>query len=299
LNSLVAELQRDAIDSSVTVATLLRKALVVANKLRVGEFKDWIKLELNGYSSKENLPKYRVLNGEIKALNPINGLIPVILDDAKFAEKISRMCLSQPLAELERVANTKDTSSVVMMAFSSKVQAELVRVLNLRYNLYGVIGQSQVASIVEVVRNIVLDWSLELEKDGIVGQGVTFSDEEKEIASTTNYQINNYIGVMNHSQLQQSSPGALQMLEATNAPVDEIRRFLEILKSKLDELGLPAEHRSEIETDISTVELQCSSSKPKQSIIAACLQSIRAILESMAGSVIARGLLEQCAALLT
>jgi hypothetical protein len=54
MTSLVEELQRDALDSSVSVLDLLRKALVVATKLNIDEFKEWIELELKGYSDKKN-----------------------------------------------------------------------------------------------------------------------------------------------------------------------------------------------------------------------------------------------------
>ena len=59
MTSLVEELQRDALDSSVSVLDLLRKALVVATKLNIDEFKEWIELELKGYSGQETVPDYR------------------------------------------------------------------------------------------------------------------------------------------------------------------------------------------------------------------------------------------------
>ena len=50
MSSLVLELQRDAIDPSVSPLNLLRKALIVARKLGIVEFQQWIELELNGYN---------------------------------------------------------------------------------------------------------------------------------------------------------------------------------------------------------------------------------------------------------
>ncbi|GAB1541151.1 hypothetical protein NUACC21_38210 [Scytonema sp. NUACC21] len=51
MNSLVLDLQRDAFDPSVSVLNLLRKALVVSQKLALKEFQEWIDFELNGYSN--------------------------------------------------------------------------------------------------------------------------------------------------------------------------------------------------------------------------------------------------------
>ncbi len=47
--SLVQELQRDAIGSTVSTTELLRKALIVARKLAVRDFSEWIDWELKGY----------------------------------------------------------------------------------------------------------------------------------------------------------------------------------------------------------------------------------------------------------
>ena len=47
--SLVIELQAAALDGGASVDELLRKALIVSMKLDLGEFKEWVKLELNGY----------------------------------------------------------------------------------------------------------------------------------------------------------------------------------------------------------------------------------------------------------
>ena len=68
---LVSELQRDALDTNVKVSELLRKAYVVATKLNIPDFKNWIQKELNGYGfDKDEIPNYRLLTGEIKYYNP-------------------------------------------------------------------------------------------------------------------------------------------------------------------------------------------------------------------------------------
>jgi hypothetical protein len=49
--SLVLELQREALNSTIPVTDLLRKALVVATELSIKEFQAWIEYELNGYAN--------------------------------------------------------------------------------------------------------------------------------------------------------------------------------------------------------------------------------------------------------
>lgn len=61
MSSLVIELQVEATNSSVSILELLRKALVVAKKLEVKDFEDWIELERNGYTDNQSIPQYRYI----------------------------------------------------------------------------------------------------------------------------------------------------------------------------------------------------------------------------------------------
>ena len=76
MDSLVLELQRDAMDGSISLLDLLRKAQVVARKLNIQELQHWIQNELDGYPDKSEPPKYRfIMYGELKAHNPFRGWV--------------------------------------------------------------------------------------------------------------------------------------------------------------------------------------------------------------------------------
>ncbi|MGL5645765.1 AbiTii domain-containing protein, partial [Cetobacterium sp.] len=47
--SLVLELQRDLISNEVELTTILRKALLISNKLSIKESIQWLEYEMNGY----------------------------------------------------------------------------------------------------------------------------------------------------------------------------------------------------------------------------------------------------------
>jgi hypothetical protein len=51
MSSLVLQLQGECLDSSVSILEILRKALVVAQKLGVKDFQAWAERELNGYGN--------------------------------------------------------------------------------------------------------------------------------------------------------------------------------------------------------------------------------------------------------
>jgi len=44
------------------------------------------------------------------------------------------------------------------------------------------IGRASIVSILDNVRNRVLDWAIKMEQEGIIGEGITFSNQEREQA---------------------------------------------------------------------------------------------------------------------
>ena len=59
--SLLREIQNDAVNSNVKISDLLRKCKILAVRLGSTEFQSWINKELNGYSSEDELPEYRII----------------------------------------------------------------------------------------------------------------------------------------------------------------------------------------------------------------------------------------------
>lgn len=212
MSSLVLELQRDALDESVTVLSLLRKGLVVARKLSIQEFQHWIKNELDGYPDGVEPPQYRFMYGELKARNPIRGWIPMIVPP-EFQDIISKRPIHQPISQIESlIENTKSAkSSLVTMP---PALDELLRKYDyIPYEMAIHIDPSQARGVLEAVRNVVLEWSLKLEEDGVLGEGMTFSKEERAVAAQHDYSSFTQIIKMEQSQMQNSSSESQSNLE--------------------------------------------------------------------------------------
>ena len=188
MEGIVIQLQKDALDDSIDIETLLRKAFLVARKLNLEDFKKWILEEQNGYKSK--VPDYRMIQGKIYGWNPYHGWIPMILP-AKVADIASRMPIPNSISSLLDVYN----SSEDRVAFS--VNGAMTEFFNnstdfmpTKYAFF--VSKSELYRIMSTVRNKILDWALLLEENGIVGNEMTFTDVEKQIAIDTPI-INNYI----------------------------------------------------------------------------------------------------------
>ncbi|NEO34745.1 MAG: hypothetical protein F6K36_31050 [Symploca sp. SIO3C6] len=79
---------------------------------------------------------------------------------------------------------------------------------------------------------------------------------------------------------------------------ESISKFLMEFKGNIKDLNLSSEAEAEAEAEILTLEAQMQSPKPKASIIREGLSSIRSILEGVAGSIVATGLLKMLATII-
>ena len=95
---LVLELQRSALNSNTSVTELLRMALVVARKLKIKEFEQWVELELKGYPDINEVPEYRILSGQLVAQNRFRGWETLMTHnlDSKLVEKLSTFNINYP-----------------------------------------------------------------------------------------------------------------------------------------------------------------------------------------------------------
>ena len=190
MNSLVLELQSEALDSSSSVLNLLRKASLIAYKLDVQELHEWTNLELKGYENYSQVPKYRFVDGDLIALNPYRGWIPVTLYDVESADTLLKRPAHQPISQLIEVADLPKTGKLLLQ-YPKKLELHLIQQVGLVSSVVLSTTTPQIKVILEAVRDIILNWSLKLERDGILGEGMTFSTREREVANHANYHVEN------------------------------------------------------------------------------------------------------------
>lgn len=284
--SIVIELQRDALNRDILVSDLLRKAFVVAKKLGLKELEDWVNLELNGYAQDSDIPEYRKVIGEIKAWNPYNNCwMPVIMEDPKEAEALSSRYLKQAISEIEDLENKTRQNNSYQVPFPKAIERKLQKSISFDTQVTLITQRTALVRILDAVKNIALNWSLKLEKDGILGDGMSFSEEEKKEVAKHSYNINNFYGAVKDSQIQQSTESSTQILNK-NLDLNSISKFISELKQNLNTIEVENKKRQELEADIQTVESQIGSPEPKQGIVRESLNSIRRILESASGSAV-------------
>ncbi len=203
MDSLIIELQRDALNEDISVSNLLRKAFATARKLKLQEFEKWITLELNGYyhlaelelvrpeDRWNELPKYRWVNGDLRVRLPNQRSIPWVFESRKEAELLSKRPVLDSIGEIETILG-HEGSSAFKITYPDNLK------LNLYEHLGGnepecVVPKHQFHRIQEAVRNIILEWALDLEQHGILGDGLAFSPQERETAGNITFNIERLI----------------------------------------------------------------------------------------------------------
>lgn len=233
MKSLVLELQREAMNSNSSMSDVLRKAMVVATKLKVQDLKAWVETELKGYTKDQEIPSYRKVNGTLKAWNQYNGWIPVIVRHSELSEKLSKRSIAQPISELESLIQQKDAGGVLqvplphewlMKFFADSEEFRLGMVPTL------IVDKSQIEGILDAVRNEILNWSLALENQGILGDGMSFSTEEVDKAKSTVYNIQSFQGVLGN-------------VDSSTVQVGDYSSVHSVLKEK----GVSQKERNELE----------------------------------------------------
>jgi hypothetical protein len=216
MSSLVEELQRDALSEDVPVGNLLRKALVVATKLKLNEFRQWIELELNGFIEQGPVPGYRRLRGRVVFASPQYGTRPVLIQDEELADLLSQHHERGSVPFLEELLRKGKDKGWLCVDFVGPQREYLLAPYQMAPGLPQLhIPITNLVPILDAVRNAILRWSLKLEEDGIKGEGLSFSKDErqtaekeaKELGNPTNFiQIENMV----NSTIQQGSRNAKQ-----------------------------------------------------------------------------------------
>lgn len=191
---MIVDLQKMAMDSNTKVSDLLTNAYVVARKLNLKEFEEVINLELNGYDGNmDKLPEYRKVRGQLMASrSPFPGFIPFHIQEPEINDLIRTAIVSKPISELEGYYDGSNDFIII------KLVPEQITFLNEMGNTRGFIPdihvqRPQIKNIWESVRKIIIEWTIQLENDGIEGKEMSFSKEEKEIAQEN---LRNYVNIL-------------------------------------------------------------------------------------------------------
>ncbi|QMV75076.1 hypothetical protein HS961_20750 [Comamonas piscis] len=276
--ALVPELVNMASDPNVSTTDLLRRSLVVAHRLAVPELVDWITFELDGFRGNP-IPPYREIIGRPQVLNPLQGYQPLMFPDVKWTTLFSKIKIKQSLPELEQLAKSE---TGVRVNYSAELEHKLRESLAIPLTPSVAISTVQIYGIVEQVRSRILKWALDLEVRGIIGEGMSFTPQEKQAVQQQHY----HFGDVSGSQIQISSSGSTQTQANTQCTdIDALKGLMQALGAVL--VNAKGDTADELRAELATLKAQAESPKPKWEIIKATARSIKTVAEGAGGSILA------------
>ena len=171
--SLLRDLQNAAASDDVPVATLLRKARILAARLAYTPLERWVARELDGYGSKDELPDYRRLRHlDVKAnfSGPFgsamqNANVPPACIDAAYRDMLFSADNRQGIAAVDDLLRSDSGSFSVPWPADAVVRyAESVYEDMAMMDARKIIPRGSVVGIADGVRNRLLSFALELEQ---------------------------------------------------------------------------------------------------------------------------------------
>jgi hypothetical protein len=131
--------------------------------------------------------------------------------DNKMEELLTKRELFDSIPSLNSLLSDKDKNISLSMNADANSFISKYTGFATRYTLF--ISPNAVSNIIEQVKNKILDWSITLEENGILGEELRFTTEEKEIAKNepqiVNY-ISNFYSPVSDTQFQQGTANSKQ-----------------------------------------------------------------------------------------
>lgn len=249
-NSLIHEIQMMASDSSVPLSTVLKRAYLAASKLDQKQTSEFIGFEISGYNDYKFIPKYRVVCGELFFEHPMYGKRPILIPDKKINAHLSKVYIADSIGAIEQLLSSDSSASIVwnLSPEDNKLVWDGLDDTSRRMcKPFKEVGRGVLAEIIDNVRQLLLDWSLSLERQGIMGEGMTFSNMEKQSAGTiisigSIQHMNGAIGSFVNSSI--NLPDITEIhTQIVQAGIDEFEaaRFMDMLNAARE--GTPEKQR--------------------------------------------------------
>ena len=218
------------------VSSLLRKALVLATRLRNEELKTWVGHELNGYPEASLVPEYRRSNVisygffADRFIGEATLQVPISVLPEEFRDEYRCVALQNPInALVDLMARSKDDGSEITFPWPSAARQYAQKVSQLQcINAWRSLNPSFVAGVIDTVKTRILSLSLDLESADPSAGDVPSTQK-----SLSEAKMNQIITTHIHGTVQNFSAGGDNVMQTATLAVSAGDResLLQALKS--------------------------------------------------------------------
>jgi len=143
---------KDVFNSDSKVSELIMRARHLLKDSEDDVFLEWLKNEAEGYSKDGEVPKYRIIEGEPKGWNPVNGWIPFIHSNSDIQTKLSKRGVNQSIFEIESLLSDSDKTSFEI-PYPQSLQSELGESVDFNTKFTLVVPEVYLHKILNAVRS--------------------------------------------------------------------------------------------------------------------------------------------------
>ena len=286
MSGLIIEIQKACLDEAVPVESLLRRVKLAATKLKLGDLESWVDSELNGYSGE--LPPHRILHGQPAGWNPFHGWIPVQTNEASIAEALGTAMVGQGIGGLRDLISNSD-GGLYHFPLPDELVIEMNKLMRVgTARMVVQVPRGGIVGILDFVRNKVLDWAIEMERNGVVGEGLSFDDQEVESAKTVMTTFN--IGKIDNFAGNMGTGNSSGDIFLTAHDVTEIKETLVKLREAVPDL-VQAGASDRLPGVIDAAIVEADKDAPDAGKLRSLADDVRSALAGAAGNLTAEGAL--------
>lgn len=292
--SLIEIIQKQAIDANSDVNSLLLSAKLAASKLGQIDSVKWIKKELTGYSSSTDpLPEYRIIQCRPQFFNDVHRKwFPLICDELNTAR------ITDGAGKIQELIRQQDGDPSILI--TGELRDYICRGLRFETDVRLLLDKANLKAILDEDRHKILDWTIELERNGIKGEGLSFPQEQIDRGKHLTITINNS-GHMNGFGFGDNATISANQITKSNVTMDanKINEILSQLEPIINHIGLEEEKRREAEKTITELRQELDKSILDDGKCKSNLDFLKEILIQAGAPLITNGLVQAIQGLLS
>lgn len=211
---LLQDIQSDAISQGASVSSLLRKCLLLADKIDSSLLEEWVRHELNGYPSEVPVPDYRQMAMSFKAhfIGPLGAQLRNAPVAAAIVEKLTGNDTLSTFEARQAITTIVDSDAIrnsgTMTVNLDNIGAYLGTRLIQHYTVaqfWGEVPAMSVVGIVEAVKTRTLEFTMALSKkypiaSEIGALEVRDAETERQVSQIFQNTIYGPVGIMGVAQ---------------------------------------------------------------------------------------------------
>jgi hypothetical protein len=292
--TLLEDIRDSATDSRIDISTVLRKAKILAARLKNPELQNWVDRELNGYAHADDLPPYRILPAHVEG-HLVQGFThwnhaPIMTSflPEKLRDWGEKTYLFPPISSIVEGADGASGDGFqipwpqeMAVKYGAKGYNSGVQCLG----AWQIVTRAALKGVVDTVRNRLLDFALKIEMEN-PGAGEAPPSSEPVPPEKVRQMVMNifYAPVGNIAQNSESFTQSSSM----GIRPEEISRLVKDLSEHLAELNLGALHEQRAEAQIAALKAELVG-QPDPGMVTQAGRTLRNITEGAIGSLLAAG----------